>query len=163
MFEIANQLLVCHSFYLVSWMNGNALSFLNVNWVRFCLSARCVKNNSRLVGNKEFLFLYSKQLGISLVSCAHSWGIELNTQREIPYPHLLMYYLINEVIVFLTYTESQEEENWQEVTQWFRNRHCTTSRNCQCWRPSCAWSRNESRNSWWSCCQTQGPWILLIT
>jgi len=29
-----------------------------------------------------------------------------------------MYYSINEVIVFLTYTESQEEENWQEVTQW---------------------------------------------
>ena len=32
------------------------------------------------------------QLGISLVSCPHSWAIELNTRREIPYLRVLRYY-----------------------------------------------------------------------
>ena len=32
------------------------------------------------------------QLDISLVCCAHSWTIELNTRREIPYLRAPMYY-----------------------------------------------------------------------
>ena len=32
-FEIANQLLVRHSLYLAPWMNGNAFSLSNVNWM----------------------------------------------------------------------------------------------------------------------------------
>ena len=33
-----------------------------------------------------------QQLDISLVRCAHSWAIELNTRREIPYLREPMYY-----------------------------------------------------------------------
>ena len=41
MFEIANQLLACHSLYLVQRMNGNVFYFWKVNKVDFFLLVRC--------------------------------------------------------------------------------------------------------------------------
>ena len=39
----------------------------------------------------EMKFLFRVQLDISLVRCAHSWAIELNTWREIPYLRAPLY------------------------------------------------------------------------
>ena len=42
---------------------------------------------SAFLPSKGLMCLYDKsvQLDISLVRCAHSWAIELNTRKEIPY------------------------------------------------------------------------------
>lgn len=57
------------------------------------------QNNTWLFVDMKFLFLV--QLYISLVCCTHSWAIELNTWREIPYLRTPMCYslLINRISV----------------------------------------------------------------
>ena len=72
-----------------------ALIFIH-KWSRLFFSVKgyCVsydkRNNTWLLVDMEFLFSCSTR--ISLVRCAHSWAIELNNQREIPYLRAPMYY-----------------------------------------------------------------------
>ena len=45
LFEITNQLLTCHSLYLVAWMNGaRVFSFWNLTKVSFFLLVNCLYN-----------------------------------------------------------------------------------------------------------------------
>ena len=41
------------------------------------------------------------QLNKSLVRCAYSWAIELNTRREIPYLHAPMYYFLMFITIII--------------------------------------------------------------
>ena len=41
------------------------------------------------------------QLNKSLVRCAYSWAIKLNTRREIPYLHAPMYYFLMFITIII--------------------------------------------------------------
>ena len=89
--------MIRHIFFVLS-LCTNALYDFYFHWLvksSFLVSRGllCIynkQNNTRclLIWN----FSSRVSLNISLVRCAHSWAIELNTQKEIPYLRAPMYY-----------------------------------------------------------------------
>ena len=54
------------------------------------------QNDTWLIVDVKFFFSCSTR-HLRLVRCAHSWAINLNTRREIPYLRVLIYYSISNI------------------------------------------------------------------
>ena len=67
----------------------------------------------------------ARRYGISLrVHCAHSWAIELNTRREIPYQQATMYYFVYHINTIALYWEEKPTSLMNE-NKWIDNPRIT--------------------------------------
>ena len=88
----SQELAPTHSTIVIQVLSIHLFSFIHKSAFLFSKGLLCLyykQNNRRLLVDMEFSSRV--QLDISLVRCAHSLAIELNTRREIPYLRAPMY------------------------------------------------------------------------
>ena len=94
----SQELAPTHSTIVIQGLSIHLFSFIHKSAFLFSKGLLCLyykQNNRRLLVDMEFSSRV--QLDISLVRCAHSLAIELNTRREIPYlraPCIILYFTI---------------------------------------------------------------------